>query len=148
MLENFPVTVFDRTDGNPPRWPTFGIKLSTRPTVQTDKPIRSLIGEALGIKNTALGEWNRYPLEDEGVTNRTIYVDTMGVKATAFDLAPTMRNSLFVNGGAAAQDFLEKWNSIPRGAPITLNGPAAGSVPQQGNRASAGSPNRRRDDGD
>ena len=30
MLSNFPVGVFDRTDGNPPRWPTFGVKLSAR----------------------------------------------------------------------------------------------------------------------
>ncbi len=31
MLSNFPIEVFDRTDGKPPRWPTFGIKLSARP---------------------------------------------------------------------------------------------------------------------
>src|SRR5437879_9929986 len=31
MLSNFPIDVFDRTDGRPPRWPTFGIKLSARP---------------------------------------------------------------------------------------------------------------------
>ena len=33
MLSNFPVEVFDRSDGQPSRWPTIGIKLSaaTRP---------------------------------------------------------------------------------------------------------------------
>ena len=31
MLSNFPIEVFDRTDGKPPRWPTFGIKLSAKP---------------------------------------------------------------------------------------------------------------------
>ena len=30
MLSNFPIDVFDRTDGAPPRWPTFGIKLSAQ----------------------------------------------------------------------------------------------------------------------
>ena len=30
MLSNFPVTVFDRHDNQPPRWPTFGIKLSAQ----------------------------------------------------------------------------------------------------------------------
>ena len=30
MLSNFPIEVFDRTDGKPPRWPTFGIKLSAQ----------------------------------------------------------------------------------------------------------------------
>ena len=32
MLSNFPIEVFDRTDGKAPRWPTFGIKLSAKPT--------------------------------------------------------------------------------------------------------------------
>jgi predicted acylesterase/phospholipase RssA len=31
LLQNFPVTVFDRTAGRPNRWPTFGIKLSSKP---------------------------------------------------------------------------------------------------------------------
>ncbi len=30
MLSNFPIAVFDRTDGAPPRWPTIGIKLSAQ----------------------------------------------------------------------------------------------------------------------
>ena len=30
LLSNFPVEIFDREHGNPPRWPTFGIKLSAR----------------------------------------------------------------------------------------------------------------------
>jgi NTE family protein len=129
MLENFPITVFDRTDGKPPRWPTFGIKLSARPTVHADKGFRSLIGETLGIKDTALGEWNRYPLEDEGVTNRTIYVDTLGVTATQFGLPVTTREKLFVNGGAAAQQFLKQWNSIRRGPAVTVNVPSPASPP-------------------
>src|SRR5699024_1372073 len=31
LLSNFPVSVFDRPDGEVPRWPTFGIKLSATP---------------------------------------------------------------------------------------------------------------------
>ncbi len=38
MLSNFPVDVFDRTDGRPPRWPTFGIKLSARPKSSDVEP--------------------------------------------------------------------------------------------------------------
>jgi NTE family protein len=132
MLENFPITVFDRTDGKPSRWPTFGIKLSARPSVQADKGFRSLLGEALGIKDTALGEWNRYPLEDEGVTNRTIYVHTLGVKATDFGLPSAMRDTLFTNGGKAAQEFLRQWTSIPR--TVDLNA-GTDQVPRQSSRA-------------
>ena len=32
MLRNFPIGAFDRADGNPPRWPTIGIKLSSLQT--------------------------------------------------------------------------------------------------------------------
>ncbi len=32
LLSNFPVEVFDRSDGQPQRWPTIGIKLSARDT--------------------------------------------------------------------------------------------------------------------
>jgi NTE family protein len=132
MLENFPVTVFDRTDGKPSRWPTFGIKLSARPKTQADKGFHSLIGEAMGIKSTALGEWNRYPLEDEGVTNRTIYVDTLGVKATEFGLPEKLRDTLYANGGSATQAFLQQWNAIPQPASIDLDAPPSPSlVPEQ-----------------
>ena len=30
MLSNFPVEIFDRSDGKPSRWPTYGVKLSAR----------------------------------------------------------------------------------------------------------------------
>jgi NTE family protein len=134
MLENFPITVFDRTDGKPPRWPTFGIKLSARPTVHADKGFRSLIGETLGIKDTALGEWNRYPLEDEGVTNRTIYVDTLGVKATDFGLAASMRDTLYANGGTATQEFLQQWTAVPRTVDLDAGG---AKIPRQKSRATS-----------
>lgn len=39
MLMNFPITAFDRADGNQPRWPTIGIKLSAEPSAQSaDEP--------------------------------------------------------------------------------------------------------------
>lgn len=110
LLQNFPVTVFDRTDGLPSRWPTFGIKLSARPRSNgTDTAVRGDIREALSIAHTALGEWNRYPLEDEDVGNRTVYVDTLGVAATDFGLSPQIRDLLFQNGCSAATAFVGKW---------------------------------------
>jgi len=118
MLQNFPVTVFDRTDGLPSRWPTFGIKLSARPRADgTDTPVRGDIREALSIAHTALGEWNRYPLADEDVGNRTVYVDTMGVSATDFGLSPQIREVLFQNGCRAATAFMAKLQRPPAAAP-------------------------------
>ena len=40
MLSNFPIEVFDRTDGERPRWPTFGIKLSAKPNAGAVQQVR------------------------------------------------------------------------------------------------------------
>jgi NTE family protein len=111
LLQNFPVTVFDRTDGQPNRWPTFGIKLSALPLENVpDIPVHGDVREALALAHTAAGEWNRYPLEDEGVGARTVYVDTMKISSTDFDLTPQQRDQLFENGQSAAAKFLAAWN--------------------------------------
>jgi NTE family protein len=110
LLQNFPVTVFDRTDGQANRWPTFGIKLSSRPPLDTpDVPVRGDIREVVSIAHTAAGEWNRYPLADEGVGARTVFVDTMGIASTDFGLTNQQRDQLFANGQAAARAFLDAW---------------------------------------
>jgi NTE family protein len=110
LLQNFPVTVFDRNDGQPNRWPTFGIKISSRPRLNTpDVPIRGDLREVVSIAHTAIGEWNRYPLADEGVGTRTVFVDTMGIASTDFGLTTEQRDKLFANGQAAARKFLADW---------------------------------------
>ena len=110
LLQNFPVTVFDRTDGRPNRWPTFGIKLSSQPGLNTpDAPVHGDLREVVSIAHTAMGEWNRYPLADEGVSARTVFVDTMGIASTDFGLTTDQRDKLFANGQAAASKFLADW---------------------------------------
>lgn len=107
MLSNFPVDAFDRTDGKPPRWPTFGIKLSARP--DSRQIAREILGTAdllLGCLHTLLDAHDAYHLEDEGVTQRTIFVDTGRIKSTDFDIDSTQQQHLYENGRAAATKFL------------------------------------------
>jgi NTE family protein len=112
LLQNFPVTVFDRTDGLPNRWPTFGIKLSARPLENVpDVPVHGDVRELVSIAHTAMGEWNRYPLADQGVGARTVFVDTMTISSTDFGLTPELRDRLFTNGQAAAVRFLGAWDA-------------------------------------
>ena len=126
LLQNFPVTVFDRTDGQPNRWPTFGIKLSARPRANLpDVPVQGDIRELVSIAQTAMGEWNRYPLADEGVGARTVYVDTMHVSSTDFDLTDQTRDQLFANGRTAAVKFLGAWD---RAHPQSSAPPPAAAV--------------------
>jgi len=106
LLSNFPITVFDRNDGNKPRWPTWGIQLSGEPPTGPDRPIRTVLGIAVRSLETLTGDWNRYRLEEEGVNRRVMHVDTDGVSAVDFSLSRQTRDKLFAAGQHAAQDFL------------------------------------------
>ncbi len=107
LLSNFPITAFDRTDGKPGRWPTWGIKLSSAPSAaEPDKPVNTALEVAVHCLETLTSEWNRYNLDAEGVNRRTIYVDTSGFSSRDFGLDRTAQTTLLNRGQAAAQAFL------------------------------------------
>ncbi|HVM65860.1 MAG TPA: patatin-like phospholipase family protein [Acidimicrobiales bacterium] len=109
MLSDFPVEIFDRPDGQA-RWPTFGIKLSARPgAVVKAMPTGSISDFALACLRTLLGEHDQYHLDDDHVVERTIFVDTLGVAATDFDIDAPTQEALYANGQAAASRFLAQW---------------------------------------
>jgi NTE family protein len=110
LLSNFPITIFDRTDGEPERWPTWGIKLSADP-VPNDHPVKTGMGIAVESLKTLMDDWNQYSLADEGVNERTVLVDTTGISTLDFDLTPDQEQTLFHNGRAAAQRFLAQHRS-------------------------------------
>lgn len=107
LLSNFPVDAFDRTDGLPPRWPTFGIKLSARPDArQAAYQIDSTFDLLRGCLRTLLGAHDAYHLDDEGVTARTIFVDCLHVDSVNFDIDAATQQRLYENGRSAARKFL------------------------------------------
>lgn len=115
MLSNFPVAVFDRRDGRPPRWPTFGIKLSGRPDAALG--IRHTVAGVLSMSKAMLatltGFYDRMHLGDPSVLARTIFVDTMKVQATDFDLDQATQQRLYDNGRTAAEKFLDGTDELP-----------------------------------
>jgi len=108
LLQYFPITVFDRTDGRSPRWPTWGVRLTGEPVVTVDRPVGGPLAEARALLGTATGQWNRYALEDEGVDARTVLVDASGVSPTDFGLDQASRDRLYANGRGAARRFLRR----------------------------------------
>ena len=107
MLSNFPITVFDRTDDAPQRWPTWGIKLSARPAaLQVDRPAGSDYELAMSCLQTLLAGWDRYHLDDENVTARTVFVDSGSMSATDFGITKAEQSQLFESGRSAATSFL------------------------------------------
>jgi NTE family protein len=107
MLSNFPITVFDRTDGKPQRWPTWGVKLSARPAaVQVDQPAGNDFQLAKSCLQTLLTGWDRYHLDDEDVTARTVFVDCASTSSTNFAITAAEQQQLFESGRSAATSFL------------------------------------------
>lgn len=108
LLSNFPITVFDRTDGRPERWPTWGVKLSGEPRDERDRPVGTAPGMVVSCLETLMSDWNRYRLDEEGVNRRTIHVDTDGVSAIDFAIDDETRDGLFRRGEQAARRFLDQ----------------------------------------
>jgi NTE family protein len=129
MLSNFPVAVFDRTDATVPRWPTFGIKLSNRPQANGHlNEVRGVISLSTAMLSTMTGFYDRMHVDDPQVTDRTIFVDTLGVRATDFHLDHDTAMRLYESGRGAAEKFLhgtadrpgwdfDRWLHTYRGTP-------------------------------
>lgn len=113
LLANFPITVFDRNDGQAARWPTWGIKLSGNAATCGDRPVRTVPGIAMSCLHTLTSDWNRHRLDREGVGGRTMFVDTVNISATDFRLSQDDQQTLFGNGQRAARLFLDR---LPTGS--------------------------------
>lgn len=111
LVSDFPIGIFDRTDGRTPRWPTFGIKLSPRRTVNSiANEIDGVRSFASALFETAIGGNDQSHLADPCVAGRTIFVDPLGIPSTRFNLGPSERTSLLESGQDAARRFLEEWD--------------------------------------
>lgn len=111
MLSNFPVGIFDRSDGAPPRWPTFGIKLGNRADARRI-PVAPAgpLGLGIAMLRTLTSWFDGMHVDRDDVTDRTIFVDTFDVSATDFDIDAATTARLYVSGREAAQQFLDTWD--------------------------------------
>jgi NTE family protein len=112
MLSNFPIEVFDRTDGKPPRWPTFGVKLSAKPAAPVLQrfEVKGTLGLARAMVGTMTNFHDQMHIDDPAVLARTMFVDTGRVKATDFDIDEPTQDMLFTNGLAGGNEFLKWWD--------------------------------------
>jgi NTE family protein len=112
MLSNFPIDVFDRTDGKRPRWPTFGIKLSAKPSAPELQrfEVKGALGLARAMVGTMTNFHDQMHIDDPSVLARTMFVDTEHVRATDFDIDEPTQDMLFTNGERGAGKFLTGWD--------------------------------------
>jgi NTE family protein len=130
MLSNFPIDVFDRTDGKPNRWPTYGVKLSARPAArQVSHTVDGPIDLAVAALHTLLDAHDAYHLDDENTTARTLFVDTGGVSTLDFGIDRETQRTLYAAGHAAARTFLSRRARTLPTARTTRTGDATSTGP-------------------
>lgn len=111
LVSNFPVDIFDRTDGTPPRWPTFYISLesATPPTLRLQEP-SNIIDLLRALVVTGLNGRDNAELDAPQTVHRTVYIDTSYVDATDFSIDRAMRERLYADGYAATRQFLARFS--------------------------------------
>ncbi len=118
LLSNFPIDSLDRTDGRPPRWPTFGVTLlpelpaESQQLIPALRPLRLLGPPTLleQVVTTILVGHDQAYLSQPWVSARTIRVDTTDVGVLDFDLSEQQKLALYDKGFVAATEFLETWD--------------------------------------
>ena len=117
LLAKFPIHTFDRTDGQSPRWPTIGVKLSQFTADYPTTNFReSAVALAVRCLKTVMNEWETIA-SHQSTVGRTIFVDNDGLSAMDFDLTAEQQDELFLNGASAATRFVieaAKRGGVPR----------------------------------
>jgi NTE family protein len=117
ILSNFPIEIFDRTDGADPRWPTFGVRVMPDLPGGFEHLIPGVGLSALPplrlleqVVSTAIVGHDQTYLERPCVRRRAILVDTGAVGVVQFDAPQEVRAEVIANGDQAASRFLDDWD--------------------------------------
>ncbi len=110
LLSNFPVGLFDRADTAEPRWPTFGVRLTTRPGTVVTKHVEGPLAIGLASLDVLLTDQGNDYIDEPCTVERTIFVPTDGVSVIDFDLSRATSDRLAAAGRTAAQEFLAGWD--------------------------------------
>lgn len=109
LLSDFPVQLFDEP-GGPPRWPTFGIRLSARPGIPPTHPVHGPVSLGIAAVETLMGNQDNAYIDDPCTVRRTIFVPADEVSPIDFGLSPQQRDALYQNGLQAGRRFLATWD--------------------------------------
>lgn len=112
ILSNFPMSIFDRHDDKPSRWPTLGVKLSGKAVIrnQDRSPDNNSLELATSVLTTMMGAHDRMYISHPQASSRTIFIDTSNYRSTDFRLTARDKQSLYGLGLAGGNKFLATWD--------------------------------------
>lgn len=105
VLSNFPLWLFDQEH---PRWPTFGFRLVGQGDVKPYE-IKGPISLLRALFHTMMDAHDTRHVEEQDSV-RTIFVPSLGVKATDFHIRPEQESALYEAGVKAAEKFFQQWD--------------------------------------
>ena len=107
VVADFPVGIFDRTDGRPGRWPTVGVKLTAGRRPDEHRAIGGPVALGLALLSAVSKVYEERGLQDRGVDARTMYIDTAAAVPRAdFSLDRPGQRAIFLAGRHQAEAFL------------------------------------------
>jgi len=111
LLSVFPIGLFDRADTRAPRWPTFGVRLMSRPQEPpVTHPVRGPVSLGIAALDTLLTDQDDAYASEPCTVRRTVFVPTEGVSAVDFDLTREQSDGLYDAGRQAGDGFLTGWD--------------------------------------
>lgn len=107
VLSNFPVWIFDSEKA--PAWPTFGFKI-----IESEEPLFPPVNNPFdllkAIVSTMLEAHDQAYELDPKSKIRTIFIPSIGIKTTDFEMNDRLKEKLFRAGLQAAINFFEEWD--------------------------------------
>lgn len=112
LLSNFPISIFDRLDENPPRWPTLGIRLDAFGIESKEpvEPVRGPVSMGLAVVQTSIEGSQAEHVLDPCNLARSVNVETGEIGAIDFDITEEQQNMLLAAGRRAGERFLTTWD--------------------------------------
>lgn len=111
LLSNYPLEIFDRFDGRPARWPTLGVRLTSRlGEPRYSEPVRGPVSLAGAVVQTTIEASQAQHVENPCDVRRSVFVDTSDVSAVDFDISAAQVEALYEGGRRAAERFLATWS--------------------------------------
>lgn len=107
ILSNYPVWIFDVEEI--PKWPTFGLKLAGESSKNSVITKIDFVSYLLDIVNTTIDRNEEVYVRDKD-SIRTIFIPTLGISSTEFNITKDKKLKLFESGYNSAEKFLDSWD--------------------------------------